>query len=121
MTVQSLFPEQRRPVPTLKDAILDLQEDEENMKDAEFLREDIKRRPKYEWMHLLPKDDINNPWPVKQGAAYEELGQYVPDNKYFQTLAQFIICSNKSLPLQFSKGCQACCSTHSYNFSSSQS
>lgn len=85
MTVQSLFPEQLRPVPTLKDAILDLQEDEENMKDAEFLREDMKRRPKYEWMHLLPKDDINNPWPVKQGAAYQELGQYVPDNKYFQT------------------------------------
>ena len=85
MTVQSLFPEQRRPVPTMKDAILDLQEDEDNMKDAEFLREDIKRRPKYEWMHLLPKDDINNPWPVKQGAAYEELGQYVPNNKYFQT------------------------------------
>ena len=85
MTVQSLFPEPRRPVPTLKDAILDIQEDEENKEAAEFLREDIKKRPKYEWMHLLPKDDINNPWPVKQGAAYEELGQYVPGNKYFQT------------------------------------
>ena len=46
MTVQSLFPEQRRPVPTLKDAILDLQENEENKKDAEFLKEDIKRRAK---------------------------------------------------------------------------
>ena len=54
MTVQSLFPEQRRPVPTMKDAILDLQEDEENMKDGVFER-GHKEEAQYEWMEFVTK------------------------------------------------------------------
>ena len=96
MTVQSLFPEEQRPVPTMKDAIWDLQKDPDNMEQAEFLIEEMKKTKKYPYVIQMKKDDVNEPWPIgSNNSAYEECGKYhaltnkkedgSPDNKYFQT------------------------------------
>lgn len=96
MTVQSLFPEEQKPVPTMKDAIWDLQEDPDNMEQAEFLIEEMKKTKKYPYVLQMKKDDVNEPWPVgRNHSAYEECGKYhaltnkkedgSPDHKYFQT------------------------------------
>ena len=96
MTVQSLFPEEQRPVPTMKDAIWDLQKDPDNMEQAEFLIEEMKKTKKYPYVIQMKKDDVNEPWPVGPNhSAYDECGRYhaltnnkedgSPDYKYFQT------------------------------------
>ena len=96
MTVQSLFPEELKPVPTMKDAIWDLQEDPDNLEQAEFLIEEMKKTKKYPYVIQMKKDDVNEPWPVGPNhSAYDECGRYHaltnkkedgrPDYKYFQT------------------------------------
>ena len=96
MTVQSLFPEEQRPVPTMKDAIWDLQEDPDNLEQAEFLIEEMKKTKKYPYVIQMKKDDVNEPWPIgSNNSAYDECGRYhaltnnkedgSPDYKYFQT------------------------------------
>ena len=97
MTVQSLFPEEQKPVPTMKDAIWDLQDDPDNMEQAEFLIEEMKKTKKYPYVIQMKKDDVNEPWPIgSNNSAYDECGRYhaltnikedgSPDYKYFQTL-----------------------------------
>jgi DNA (cytosine-5)-methyltransferase 1 len=96
MTVQSLFPEEQKPVPTMKDAIWDLQDDPDNMEQAEFLIEEMKKTKKYPYVIQMKKDDVNEPWPIgSNNSAYDECGRYhaltnikedgSPDYKYFQT------------------------------------
>ena len=72
MTVQSIFPEEQRPVPTMKDAIWDLQEDPDNLKQAEFLIEEMKKTKKYPYVIQMKKDDVNEPWPIgSNNSAYD--------------------------------------------------
>jgi len=64
-----VFPDPNRKRPTLRDGIYDLLDDEENMKEAQILCDDMKTKTKYEWMQLMPKDI-----PVDQ--TYVAVGDY---------------------------------------------
>jgi len=64
-----VFPDPDKKRPTLRDGIYDLLDDEENMKEAQILCDDMKTKTKYEWMQLMPKDI-----PVEQ--TYVAVGDY---------------------------------------------
>ena len=96
LNTQFSFPEPVMSSENLKDAIWDLQDDPDNMEQAEFLIEEMKKTKKYPYVIQMKKDDVNEPWPIgSNNSAYDECGRYhaltnikedgSPDYKYFQT------------------------------------
>ena len=69
MNMNTVFPEPTSPRPTIREAIYDLLDDEDNMKEAQILCDDMKTKTKYEWMQLMPKDI-----PVEQ--SYVSVGDF---------------------------------------------
>jgi len=86
----SVFPEPEDHVTTIEDAIMDLQRNNENVVEAEELKESMKKSAKYKWLKRLPKnpekvvsvgDDVVGPWYDKVIEHRKKMGKTIPDRK----------------------------------------
>ena len=75
LNMESLYPEPNFPAPTQKDAIHDLLYDSDNQREGEFLENEMARKPKHEYLVMMPK----NPKKV------ESIGDYHPKNSHYQS------------------------------------
>ena len=97
MILESLiFPEPEEHVTTIKDAIWDIQQNNENAFEAVELCESMTKSAKYKWMKRLPKnpekvvsvgDDVVGPWYDKVIEHRKKWGKSIPDRKssFFQS------------------------------------
>jgi len=92
LTLEShIYPEPSDKVTTIKDAIWDIQKDEENLKQSKELNLAMKKSAKYKWMKRLQKnpdkvvsvgDDVVGPWYDKVIAHRAKWGKTIPDRKH---------------------------------------
>ena len=97
MILESLiFPEPEDHVTTIKDAIWDIQQNNENAFEAVELCESMTKSAKYKWMKRLPKnpekvvsvgDDVVGPWYDKVIEHRKKWGKSIPERKssFFQS------------------------------------
>lgn len=86
-----IYPSPEDEYATLKDAIYDLKDDEENKKESEILCETMKSSAKYKWLKRLQKnpdrvvsvgDDVVRPWYQKVIAHRSARGKTLPEEKF---------------------------------------
>ena len=91
MLLSGLFPEPEKEFATIKDAIGDLKQDNENASEAYELVEAMKKGAKWKWLKRLPKnpdrvvsvgDDVVGPWYDKVIAHRKKWGKTVPEKKH---------------------------------------
>ena len=91
MLLSGLFPEPEKEFVTIRDAIGDLKQDNENASEAYELVEAMKKGAKWKWLKRLPKnpdrvvsvgDDVVGPWYDKVIAHRKKWGKTVPDKKH---------------------------------------
>ena len=91
MLLSGLFPEPEKEFATIRDAIGDLKQDNENASEAYELVEAMKKGAKWKWLKRLPKnpdrvvsvgDDVVGPWYDKVIAHRKKWGKTVPDKKH---------------------------------------
>ena len=91
-----IYPQPESHMSTIEEAIGDLQSNEDNKKEAEVLREAMKKSAKYKWLKRMAKnpekvmsvgDDVVGPWFDKMIAHRKKLGKPVPKrkNSFFQS------------------------------------
>ena len=91
-----IFPEPEEHVTTIKDAIWDIQQNNENAFEAVELCESMTKSAKYKWMTRLPKnpdkvvsvgDDVVGPWYDKVIEHRKKMGKRIPERKssFFQS------------------------------------
>ena len=86
----AIYPEPEEHVTTIKEAIMDLQRNNENVVEAEELKESMKKSAKYKWLKRLPKnpdkvvsvgDDVVGPWYDKVIEHRKKMGKTIPERK----------------------------------------
>ena len=96
MLLSGLFPEPEKEFASIRDAINDLQMNNENRVEAHELVESMKKGAKWKWLKRLPKnpdrvvsvgDDVVGPWYDKVIAHRKKMGKSIPDRKssFFQS------------------------------------
>ena len=90
MCLSGLYPEPEEVSPTIRDAIEDIQDDPDNVKESKELCEAMTKSAKYKWMKRLPKnpktyvsvgDDVVKPWYEKVIAHRKKWGKSIPEKK----------------------------------------
>jgi len=91
MCINNIFPEPEKEFADIRDAIGDIQLDNENASQAYELVEAMKKGAKWKWLKRLPKnpdkvvsvgDDVVGPWYDKVIAHRKKWGKTVPDKKH---------------------------------------
>ena len=91
MCINSIFPEPEKEFADIRNAIGDIQQDNENASQAYELVEAMKKGAKWKWLKRLPKnpdkvvsvgDDVVGPWYDKVIAHRKKWGKTVPDKKH---------------------------------------
>ena len=91
MCINNIFPEPEKEFADIKDAIGDIQQNNENASQAYELVEAMKKGAKWKWLKRLPKnpdkvvsvgDDVVGPWYDKVIAHRKKWGKTVPDKKH---------------------------------------
>ena len=91
MCINNIFPEPEKEFADIRDAIGDIQQDNENASQAYELVEAMKKGAKWKWLKRLPKnpdkvvsvgDDVVGPWYDKVIAHRKKWGKTVPDKKH---------------------------------------
>ena len=86
----AIYPEPEEHVTTIEEAIMDLQRNNENVVEAEELKESMKKSAKYKWLKRLPKnpdkvvsvgDDVVGPWYDKVIEHRKKMGKTIPERK----------------------------------------
>jgi DNA (cytosine-5)-methyltransferase 1 len=96
MLLSGLFPEPEKEFASIRDAINDLQMNNENSVEAHELVETMKKGAKWKWLKRLEKnpdkvvsvgDDVVGPWYDKVIAHRKKMGKSIPDRKssFFQS------------------------------------
>ena len=96
MLLSGLFPEPEKEFASIRDAINDLQMNNENRVEAHELVETMKKGAKWKWLKRLEKnpdkvvsvgDDVVGPWYDKVIAHRKKMGKSIPDRKssFFQS------------------------------------
>ena len=90
MCLSGLYPDPEEVSATIRDAIEDIQNDPDNIKESKELCEAMTKSAKYKWMKRLPKnpktyvsvgDDVVGPWYDKVIAHRKKWGKSIPDKK----------------------------------------
>ena len=90
MCLSGLYPDPEEVSATIRDAIEDIQDDPDNVKESKELCEAMTKSAKYKWMKRLPKnpktyvsvgDDVVGPWYDKVIAHRKKWGKSIPDKK----------------------------------------
>ena len=91
MCINNIFPEPEKEFADIRDAIGDIQQNNENASQAYELVEAMKKGAKWKWLKRLPKnpdkvvsvgDDVVGPWYDKVIAHRKKWGKTVPDKKH---------------------------------------
>jgi len=91
MCINNIFPEPEKEFADIRNAIGDIQQDNENASQAYELVEAMKKGAKWKWLKRLPKnpdkvvsvgDDVVGPWYDKVIAHRKKWGKTVPDKKH---------------------------------------
>ena len=91
MCINNIFPEPEKEFADIRNAIGDIQQDNENASQAYELVEAMKKGAKWKWLKRLPKnpdkvvsvgDDVVGPWYDKVIAHRKRWGKTVPDKKH---------------------------------------
>jgi len=96
MLLSGLFPEPEKEFASIRDAINDLQMNNENRVEAHDLVEAMRKGAKWKWLKRLEKnpdkvvsvgDDVVGPWYDKVIAHRKKMGKSIPDRKssFFQS------------------------------------
>ena len=90
MCLSGLYPDPEEVSATIRDAIEDIQNDPDNIKESKELCEAMTKSAKYKWMKRLPKnpktyvsvgDDVVGPWYDKVIAHRKKWGKSIPEKK----------------------------------------
>ena len=90
MCLSGLYPDPEEVSATIRDAIEDIQNDPDNVKESKELCEAMTKSAKYKWMKRLPKnpdtyvsvgDDVVGPWYDKVIAHRKKWGKSIPEKK----------------------------------------
>ena len=90
MCLSGLYPDPEEVSATIRDAIEDIQDDPDNVKESKELCEAMTKSAKYKWMKRLPKnpdtyvsvgDDVVGPWYDKVIAHRKKWGKSIPEKK----------------------------------------
>ena len=90
MCLSGLYPDPEEVSATIRDAIEDIQNDPDNIKESKELCEAMTKSAKYKWMKRLPKnpktyvsvgDDVVKPWYEKVIAHRKKWGKSIPEKK----------------------------------------
>ena len=90
MCLSGLYPDPEEVSHTIRDAIEDIQDDPDNVKESKELCEAMTKSAKYKWMKRLPKnpdtyvsvgDDVVGPWYDKVIAHRKKWGKSIPEKK----------------------------------------
>ena len=90
MCLSGLYPDPEEVSATIRDAIEDIQDDPDNVKESKELCEAMTKSAKYKWMKRLPKnpdtyvsvgDDVVGPWYDNVIAHRKKWGKSIPEKK----------------------------------------
>ena len=81
-TLEGIWPEKNEIIPTLRDTILDLKEDEENIKEHEEIMEQVKKRKNWKYLSKMKTDvEIEIDDSGREKGGYVALGETVREEQ----------------------------------------